>query len=121
MKDKQEVCVTNRNKNENIVYETANYKFIMIIDYIDFLYQSKLLNIDISEEWKLELGETYGITEGNSEISAFFTSGLIETTYIPNIKGQLTFEVMTTMYSEQMFDKFKKELDKFKKTEDEEL
>ena len=36
LKDEQEVCVTNRNDNENIVYDTANYRFIMIIDYIDF-------------------------------------------------------------------------------------
>lgn len=105
-KNEQNVCVLSRNTDENIVYDTANYRFMMIIDYMDFLYQSKLLNTDLSEERKLELGDKYNINNGNSGIPVFFTSGIIEIAFAPDIKEYQTIEAMTDMMSDRILEKF---------------
>ncbi|CAG8754319.1 14208_t:CDS:2 [Cetraspora pellucida] len=71
-KDEKKVCILSKGTNENIIYNTANLRLIIIINYIDYLYQLNVRNKDMPYNDKLKLGVNPG--DRGTGYPVFFTN-----------------------------------------------
>ncbi|CAG8825066.1 30312_t:CDS:2, partial [Racocetra persica] len=84
LKEKQKTCEILNNDNESIIYNTENYRVIMVIDYMDWMYQGRIKDGgDIADNDKIELGDTF--ERYNSGYPVMISGGSIEVAYHPDM------------------------------------
>ncbi|CAG8833081.1 10954_t:CDS:1, partial [Cetraspora pellucida] len=101
-KDEEKVCILSKGTNENIIYNTANLRLIMIIDYMDHLYQLNVRNKDMLYNDKLKLGVNPG--DGETGYPVFFTNGFIEIAYTLDYQNYSSMQMMTQHLKTELTD-----------------
>ncbi|CAG8831647.1 7134_t:CDS:1, partial [Racocetra persica] len=82
LKEKQKTCEISSNTGENVVYDTANYRLIIVINYLEWMYQERFrADMDINN--KIKLGETF--EQLDSGYPVFISGGNIEIAYHPDL------------------------------------
>ncbi|CAG8551930.1 12951_t:CDS:2 [Cetraspora pellucida] len=84
-KEEKDVCILSTNTNESIIYNIANYRLFIIVDYMDDLYQACLNSDTISVNEKINLGTPYG--GFNAGYPVYFTKFEAEIAYAPAVKN----------------------------------
>ncbi|CAG8848004.1 36941_t:CDS:2, partial [Racocetra persica] len=102
LKDEQKICEISSNTDENIVYDTANYRLIM-------MYQGRFrIDMDINE--KIKLGNIFG--QYDSGYPVFISGGSIEIAYHPDLTQVNNIQAFSKMVVDQIMDKIPKVKDK---------
>ncbi|CAG8851957.1 22199_t:CDS:1, partial [Racocetra persica] len=105
LKDEQKICEISSNTGKNIVYDTANYRLIMVINYSDWMYQGRFRNdMDINE--KIKLGNTFG--QYDSGYPVFISGGSIKIAYHPDMTQVNSIQAFSQMVIDQIMDKIPK-------------
>ncbi|CAG8583140.1 21443_t:CDS:2 [Cetraspora pellucida] len=108
---RKNVCILSQNENESIIYNTANYRLFIIVDYMNSLYQSRLNNDKINADNKILLDEIFG--DLNSGYSVYFTKFEIEIAYAPALENYKNL----TMFSQNLSDQIIERIKELQKTE----
>ncbi|CAG8625412.1 4970_t:CDS:2 [Cetraspora pellucida] len=117
-KDEEKVCILSKETGESIIYNTANLRLILIIDYMDFLYQLNVRKKDMPYSEKIKLGED--ATKEGTGYPVFFTDGFIEIAYTLDYQNYSSMQMMTQQLKTELTDAVK-ELIKDKIKEEEEI
>ncbi|CAG8824444.1 6959_t:CDS:1 [Racocetra persica] len=103
LKEEQKICEISDNDNESTIYNTGNYRIIMVIDYMDWMYQSRIKDDDIAVDDKIDLGDTF--ERNNSGHPVMISSGSIEVSYHPNLTQVNSIEAFSQMVANRIIDK----------------
>jgi len=101
-KDEEKVCILSQETGESIIYNTANLRFIILVDYMDFLYQTNINNKEMPYSEKIKLGND--ATAGGAGIPVFFTKGLLEVAYTPDSANYSTMEKMAETLKNEILE-----------------
>ncbi|CAG8800149.1 25463_t:CDS:2 [Dentiscutata erythropus] len=88
--DKLHVCLNSAEEDEMRIFDKANFAFLMIVDYMNWMYQFKRKNTNNNDGEIYLLRENFNLLNSNSGISAFFSGGYIEYAWRPDMKDEPT-------------------------------
>ncbi|CAG8839169.1 19673_t:CDS:1, partial [Racocetra persica] len=104
LKEEQKICEISNNDNERIVYNTGNYRLIMVIDYMDWMYQSHIEAQNIDD--KIDLGDMF--ERYNSGHPVMISGGSIEVAYHPDMTDVNNIHTFSQIVVDQIMDKMPK-------------
>ncbi|CAG8846095.1 14829_t:CDS:1, partial [Racocetra persica] len=105
LKEEQKTCEISNNTDKNIVYDTANYRLIMVINYSDWMYQGRFrTDMDIND--KIKLGDRF--EQLDSGYPVFISDGNIEIAYHPDMTNVNNIQTFSKMVVDQIMDKIPK-------------
>ncbi|CAG8695604.1 26341_t:CDS:1 [Dentiscutata erythropus] len=88
------VCVLSEEDNQVRVFDKGNYTMVVILDYMDWIYQFKRIMSNNDPNIIGPFGVTFNEKNSDSGISAFFSSGYIESAYLPNLRHAPTLNAI---------------------------
>ncbi|CAG8820064.1 20886_t:CDS:1, partial [Racocetra persica] len=106
LKEEQKTCEISNNDNESTIYNTGNYRLIMVIDYMDWMYQSRIKAEDIEDDDKIDLRDTF--ERYNTGIPVMISGGSIEVAYHPDMTDVKNIHTFSQMVVTQIMDNIDK-------------
>ncbi|CAG8848388.1 30899_t:CDS:1, partial [Racocetra persica] len=105
LKEEQKTCEISSNTGENVVYDTTNYRLIMVINYSDWMYQGRF-RIDMPINKKIKLGTLH--SQYDSGYPVFISGGNIEIAYYPDLTQISSIQTFSRLVVDQIIDKIPK-------------
>ncbi|CAG8702906.1 20361_t:CDS:1 [Dentiscutata erythropus] len=88
------VCVLSEEDNQARVFDKENYAMVVILDYMDWMYQFKKILSNNNPNIIGPLGVAFNEKTGNSGIPGFFSGGYIELVYLPDLRHASTLNAI---------------------------
>ncbi|CAG8558327.1 17470_t:CDS:2 [Dentiscutata erythropus] len=88
------VCILSEEDNQAHVFDKGNYVMVVILDYMDWMYQFKKILSNNDPNIIDPLGVAFNEKTGDSGISGFFSGRYIESAYLPDLRHAPTLNAI---------------------------
>jgi hypothetical protein len=100
-KGEKQICMTS-NDNNTPIYDTGNYRLLILIDYLDWMYQLRVVD---EREDAISFGHTIDNNSGDSGMPAFFSGSTIEISYVPDVSSYRSIGAISDVIATQVIRK----------------